>query len=210
MTIVAFGISLLCISNYDSQKTKGNNIDGYQKNISATYYKYVQDNITGTVNIESGSNSARFAIMKSDIRIFLEYPIFGVGNALKVAYNRDYLTESERGVPELANCIRLQNKLGIMRTGFPTPSEFTKRLAENGILGLFIYLLPFGFLMTNYWKKRNLLFVSYEQSNIHTVLLISLIGCLAAGMSCHLTTIQSCWIVLGIGYAVTEQFGNEP
>lgn len=127
----------------------------------------------------------------------------GVGNGLKNAYTTDYLNDNERKNFELANCLKLQKKYGILKSGFPSPNEFSKRLAENGIVGLVLYLFPLLFLLKMYWKKKNILVTS----NSAIILFIVLMGSLMAGMSGLLTTVHTYWLVLGLVYAYLDENG---
>lgn len=196
ITGVAFLVSLQCISAYNMR----NNSD-----IKNTVTKYQQDNIVGTFNEKSGSNSARFAIIKSDLRIVNDYPVLGVGSGLKSAYTEEYLLTEEKGVPEVNMWIKLQNDLGILKSGIPSICEFTKRLAENGYTGLFIYLLPFFIILNMYWKNRYKLLITNSENYNKIFLLIALIGSVAAGMSGVLTTVHSYWVALGVAYAYMDE-----
>lgn len=42
-------------------------------------------------NAHAGSNHSRFTVQKTNIRIGLEHPVFGIGTGLRQAYLRDKL-----------------------------------------------------------------------------------------------------------------------
>lgn len=163
--------------------------------------KYIDQNITGVVDSNSGSNNARFAIMKSDIRIWQDHILLGVGNGLKSAYTEEYLNDDEKKNGEIKLWGNLQSKYGVLKSGYPSINEFSKRLAENGILGFVCYIFPLLFLIYKFYKNRKNYNLDFEENNDVICMLIALIGCFVTGMSGMLTTIQTYWLLLGIAYA---------
>ena len=149
ITGLYFKLSLQCLSIYDTKANKFNS--------ASNYY---EEQIVGTFEEKSGSNCARFSIIKSNLRIVWDYPAFGVRSGLKSAYTKDYLLPKEKLVPEVSMWIKLQDDLGVMKSGIPSICEFSKRLAESGWVGLLVYLLPFFIILNMYWKKRNNLFLT--------------------------------------------------
>lgn len=162
---------------------------------------YIDQNVIGVVNPNSGSNGARFAIMKSDIRIWQDHILLGVGNGLKSAYTEEYLNDNERKNAEIKLWGNLQSKYGVLKSGYPSINEFSKRLAENGILGFVCYIFPLLFLIYKFYKNRKNYNLDFKENNNVICMLIALIGCFVTGMSGMLTTIQSYWLLLGIAYA---------
>lgn len=187
--IIASILSLWCIDNY------GNNSP------DALIESYIDQNVIGVVNPNSGSNGARFAIMKSDIRIWQDHILLGVGNGLKSAYTEEYLNDNERKNAEIKLWGNLQSKYGVLKSGYPSINEFSKRLAENGILGFVCYIFPLLFLIYKFYKNRKNYNLDFKENNNVICMLIALIGCFVTGMSGMLTTIQSYWLLLGIAYA---------
>lgn len=187
--IIASILSLWCIDNY------GNNSP------DALIESYIDQNVIGVVNPNSGSNGARFAIIKSDIRIWQDHILLGVGSGLKSAYTTDYLTVDELKNGELLNCKSLQEKNGILKSGYPGVNEFSMRLAQSGIVGFVMYVFPFLFLIYKFYKNRKNYNLDFKENNNVICMLIALIGCFVTGMSGMLTTIQTYWLLLGIAYA---------
>jgi hypothetical protein len=207
--IVSFGINIVCLSNYGNRPfdritdvfsvNNGEDIPfSYKEGITG---QYVQNNIEGITNEKEGSNGTRFAIIKNDIRVGKDNFIFGVGSNLKGAYTTNYFTDDESVIPEIHNCKNLQHTQGILKTGYPNVSEYSQRFAENGIIGLLIYILPIFILSFVTWRNRKKYSYTDEEINMLACTFISLIGCFASGGSGVLTTIHTYWILLGIMFA---------
>ncbi len=192
LILFCFGIAFLtsswCISVYPS---------GEDKQI----HTQVSESISEVVNERSGSNAARFAIIKSDLRIWQDHWLVGVGSGMKAAYVPAYLTKEEAAVPEVKMWVDLQNKNGVLKTPIDCVSEYTNRLAETGILGIIIYLLPVFLLMVMLAKRRSLIYNDATLQLRLLPILTAIIGVLASGFSGMMTTVHSLWILLGMGYA---------
>lgn len=202
----SFGASLWCISNYYTQPFNINFFANKEKNDAmVTAQQYVDKNLNSVVNENSGSNGARFAIMKSDIRIWKDHFFLGVGNGLKSAYTMDYLTTEEQQVPEVIMWGHLQLKEGVLKSGYPSINEFSKRIAENGIIGLLLYVFPMMYLFFILIKKKRYCQFTKHGQNTLVCILISLITSFIAGFSGTLTTFESYWIVLGVVFAYITQ-----
>jgi O-antigen ligase len=206
---IAFGINVLCLSNYGIRPFDDilgfNNTETSKKNDLFVYgeekiTKYLQKNITGIANENTGSNGTRFAIIKNDMRVGKDHFILGVGSNLKNAYTTDYFTQEEILIPEIGNCKKLQDEQGVLKTGYPNVSEYSQRFAENGLVGLLIYVSPVFILCFIIWKNRKKYFYDDDEINLFVCVFISLIGCFVSGGSGVLTTIQTYWILLGIAF----------
>ncbi len=185
---IAFFTSSWCISEYPSVANK-------------QIHTKVSESISEVVNERSGSNAARFAIIKSDLRIWQDHWLVGVGSGMKAAYVPVYLTKEEASVPEVKMWVGLQNQNGVLKTPIGCISEYTNRLAETGILGIIIYLLPVLCLMVMLVKRRLLIYNDAMLQLRLLPILTAIIGVLASGFSGMITTFHSLWILLGMGYA---------
>lgn len=163
--------------------------------------KYLDSNVKGAINVDSGSNSARFAVIKSELRIWENYPLVGVGVAHRQCYIADFLSSQEKEIGEIANCIQYQQKLGILKSGFPSPCEYSADLAELGIVGTMLKLLPFILLFVILGKYHNSIRKSSDNL-LFIMVIVAMAGCLANGFSNHLTVIYTTWILLGIIFAM--------
>lgn len=219
--ILAAFISICCIENYNSKPFNNFFIDrtltqimvdnNQTSNIAKTKIvskksfntadKYIKRNITGVIDPKSGSNNTRFAIMKSDIRIWQDHLFLGIGKGLKSGYTGDYLTPDERKIGEVKMWAHQQNTKGVLKAGYPSVSEYTKLLAEVGIIGLLIYVFPFLFILYNFFKKRKINKITIYYNNDVICMLIALTGSFFMGLSGVMTNIQTYWLLLGIAYA---------
>ena len=201
--VLAFGLSTLIISNYNSKPFK---LD-FNKNFAANYNIsdlmkiYAENNIVGIVDSSSGSNGARFAIIKSDMRIGFDHWLIGVGLNLKSAYTYDYLTPKEKLNGEIKLWKETQQKYGVLKSGYPSICEFSRRFAETGIVGLLTYSFPLFALLGLWWRNKNKYAADMNNCNSIICCLIALIGSFVAGMSGLLTTIHTYWLLLGICFA---------
>lgn len=185
---IAFITSSLCISVYPSVEDK-------------QIHTKVSESISGVVNEGSGSNAARFAIIKSDLRIWQDHWLVGVGSGMKAAYVPEYLTKEETAVPEVKMWVDFQKENGVLKMPIDCISEYTNRLAETGILGLMIYLLPVFLLMVMLVKKRKLIYSDVRLQFGLLPIVTAIAGVLASGFSGMMTTFHLLWILLGMGYA---------
>lgn len=162
---------------------------------------YLNKNVASLASTSQRSNGARYSIMIADFKIGMAHPILGVGTNLRNAYIPDYLPDLARNNREVKMWLTNQQKKGILKSGFPRLGEYTARFAENGLLGLMIFLFPpvylaAGLLRTILRKK-----LKEEQEKRGIFLLISLVGTLAAGIGDTINITYCYWIILGLGYA---------
>lgn len=215
--ICAFGLSIWCINNYNSKPFTflnmhtNANIDTNVNNTGTgkVINQYVEKNISGVIDPNSGSNNARFAIMKSDLRIWQDNILLGVGTGLKGAYTGDYLSSKEKKNVEITLWGNLQNKYGVLKSSYPSINEFTKRLAQNGIVGFIMYIFPLLFLIFKFYANREKYNFSFTENNNVICMLIALIGSFVTGISGMLTTIQTYWLLLGVAYAYMMLLENK-
>lgn len=198
LTGVAFYGSLICPFYYNNYSVAQIATQSQQNTESAS--QYVNNYVIGVAKKDVGSNGTRYAIIRSDFYIGLDHFVLGVGSNLKNAYTTDYLLESEKK-GEILRCLLLQEKLGILKTGYPTVSEFSKRFSENGMIGLIMYLLPTLFLIIIIFRYRRQYSFTEQERNIIVCTGISFLGSFVFGGSGMLTTIYTYWILLGILYA---------
>ena len=94
--------------------------------------------------------------------------------------------------------LRFREKLGIMRSGFPTLGEYTSRFAESGILGLGIFLLPIFILLRKLYEKIK----TSTDKMLYITFAVSFCGILASGIGDSLNITYCYWFLLGSGYAL--------
>lgn len=191
---IAFSASLYVTSLYPS--------NGKSDNV---YQSGVQDSISEVTNENSGSNKARFSIIKSDLRIWEDHWLLGVGSGLKAAYVPDYLMEKEKDVPEVQMWVTMQETKGVLKQPIGCTSEWTDRLARTGLVGFLAYLFPEILLLGILIKKRKM-FLADEKMFLGLLpVLTAIAGVLASGFSGMMTTFHSLWILLGIAFSYVLQ-----
>lgn len=190
--LLAFGASGLIGSQFTNSSIKSVKSADYMT-------QYLESNVSGVTKEESGSNGARFSVIKSELRIWEKYPILGVGAGKRDCYIGDFLTDEEKKNAELDNCLKYQEKLGLLKSGFPTPCEYSTDLAELGIVGTLVKLFPFIMLFGGFFKYRKRIFSSSDKLDFITVM-IAMIGCVINGFSNQLTVIYTTWILLGLAF----------
>lgn len=170
-------------------------------NITAT--NVIENNFTSLTSSNQRSNGARYALLKSNLRIAADHPILGVGQGLLSAYIVDYYTEDEKKNGEINMWIKQQKEKGVFSSGNSIGSamnEYVTRLAQTGIIGLSLFLFPFIWIIVKlfdlYKRCKN------EKQIDVLLILLSLIGSLVAGCNGSVTVIYGTWILLGIAFAV--------
>ncbi len=161
----------------------------------------VQQSITEVVNENSGSNKARFSIIKSDLRIWTDHWLLGVGRGLKAAYVPEYLTKTEKAVPEVKMWVKNQEAKGILKQPIGCTSEWTDRLATTGLLGFFSYFFPMILLLGLLIKKRRIFRTDEKMALSLIPILTAITGVLASGFSGMMTTFHTLWILLGMAFS---------
>ena len=164
------------------------------------FERYLKHNILSVFNIDSRSNRARFSVMEADFKLGLDHPLLGVGNGLRNSYIPDYLSDKAKENAEVKMWLYFRQKLGILKSGFPTLGEYTVRFGETGILGLLCFIAPMGVLINLLIKrlKENTMDKRYE----YVAILVSMIGVMVSGIGDSINIFHSVWILLGLGYAM--------
>lgn len=176
-----------------------------EANITTTMTEYIDSNAASLANPDKRSNRARYSIMEADFRIGLDHPILGVGRGLRNGYIPHYLSEKGKQNGEVKMWLEYREKLGILKSGFPSLGEYTVRFGETGILGLLLFLAPVLFLFFSMIKKIKDDTFQYKLE--YEMFLISLLGIMATGIGDTLNITYCYWVLLGLGYAMC--FGKD-
>lgn len=164
--------------------------------------KYVADNVTSAGKENQRSNNTRLNFIKTDIKLGLSHPVLGVGSFLRSAYYPDYLPNDAFSNKEIQRVLHYQKTMGIMKFGMARLGEYTTRLAETGILGLLVFLFPFGYLGKKLGANLLQKNMPDEDRIMYAFFTISFIGVLASWLSDSMYIIYSMWILLPLGYAM--------
>ena len=177
---------------------------------TVTANEVINDNVISLAEPGKRSNGARFALITSNFRVFLEHPLIGVGTGLSAPYVVDQYTLHDKQYAEVRLWILNQNKNGIFASNSSIKSalnEYITRLAQHGIIGLIIFLIPFIFLGIRLLKILTNTYGN-QQLNIFTII-FSLISMLVAGCNNSVNVIFAIWLVMGLGYAVIFSERNQ-
>ena len=202
--MAALGISSYAIANLlPGSPEKAQLIHEQQGSLqSMNMSGYLEDNLGSLASSDKRSNKSRYSILKADLSIGMNHPVWGVGRSLRNAYIPDYLPEEAFSGSEIQMWIRNQKEKGIMRAGFPALGEYSSRFAETGILGLIIFLMPAIILV--YRLLAVIFYKALEPQNRlpYVFFLISILGVLASGLGDSINITCAYWLLLGVGYAM--------
>lgn len=200
-SLVVFTGSNYFIANYVDKRpqVKKENI-AKRVDLKKSMVSYIDSNATSLANPDKRSNRARYSIMEADFRIGMDHPILGVGRGLRNGYIPQYLPEKGKQNGEVKMWLEYREKLGILKSGFPSLGEYTVRFGETGILGLLVFLAPVLFLIFSMIKKIKDDTFQYKLE--YGMFLISLLGIMASGIGDSLNITYCYWVLLGLGYAM--------
>lgn len=163
---------------------------------------YLEDNLTSLASTDKRSNTARYSIMIANFKIGIDYPLLGVGTNLTDAYIPEYLPAMSKSSHEVNMWLDNQKEKGILKSGFPSLGEYTKRFAQNGLVGIILFLIPPIILLLNLIKKIR---VNYNNEDIvikYVFFIISFVGTMASGIGDSINITYCYWVLLGLGYAL--------
>ncbi|MDO4179043.1 MAG: O-antigen ligase family protein [Phascolarctobacterium sp.] len=180
--------------NAAASKTSGNIV----VDIKGAAESYAEENVKSLAEANARSNGARFATIYANIEIFKKHPITGVGIGLTPGYMPDNFPSYVDQNPEVQNWIKYQKEKGILRSPIGSFSEYSRMLAEIGIVGFVIFFIPVGLLTWHVLK--NVKTLPFELITIF----IALCGMLATGLSNGINITYCYWVLLGLGFAAIE------
>lgn len=216
VSVLAFVVSLTFINNFINKPVTTKTVNNIKVETKSRLQggmqvadNYISNNLTSLASDNQRSNGARYALLKSNLRIGMDNIFFGVGKGLTGAYVSDNFTEKEKQNKEVKMWVTNQKKEGVLRYGLGAMNEYVGRFAETGIIGLIVFLCPFFYILYKLFKS-----LKPSQNNIQIkilLLLTSLIGVMVAGMNGSLNIFYSTWIVLGLCYAAmfNKKLDNE-
>lgn len=135
-TVLAFAFSLGIMSNFKSIDSKV-----YDSHEVVNVQNYVQNNVTSIMGNQR-SNSARFANALATLKVGMGHPLFGVGINTRAEYIAEQLTDSDKNVGEVRLWLKYMVDQGPMQSGFPDINHFIIIFAEQGIIGLLLFMCP--------------------------------------------------------------------
>lgn len=189
-TCIAFFIGLGIMTQFQPQNNQ------YQDNVSVE--SYVSQNIASVVG-NKRSNSARYANVQATVLVGIQHPIFGVGYGLKDMYLDKNLQDDDRLVPEVANWSRIMYEKGPLKSSYPTLNQIAGVFAEEGLIGVLLFMTPILGIIIGVIKYR---INSFDSERI--CLIISFIGLCCAFFS-NIATVEF-FIITGFMILLFEHY----
>lgn len=199
IVILAFGMSLASIT-FISGKDKDN-----------VAVEYFEDNVASLSSATKRSNQARYALIKSNLKIGMDNFWLGVGPSLNGAYVVENFDDFDLQSSEVQQWVKAYREMGPLKHNFNAMNEYVTAFSTTGILGLISLIFPFGYgcfrllrcirRCSNQTLKRTLL-----------CLFIATISSLVAGCNGSLNLIYAIWLLLPLVYiylANNKEFGDE-
>ena len=138
--------------------------------------------------------------MKASFNIGKDHPVLGVGKGLKNAYVTDYLTDEDKKINEIRNWVIEQRDMGILKSGYPALGEYVTRFAEQGIIGVLLFVVPAGMLLWGLFKRAK----ANKNDLIYITLCISTTGLLISAVGDNIDITYAYWLLLGLGFAICK------
>lgn len=146
-TALAFFISLGIMSNFRSIDSK---VADSHEVISAK--EYVRNNVT-SVTGNKRSNSARKVNALATLKVGAKHPLFGVGIYMRNEYINAQLTDEDKNVGEVKLWLKYMVDAGPIQSGFPDTNHILTIFAEQGIIGLILFIYPACALLVKVFRK---------------------------------------------------------
>lgn len=146
------------------------------------------------------SNYVRFGITIANIEIGLKQPLLGVGPGLDTAYLYEIFKNDDNR--EIKRFVKTVEKKGLLNSSSPFMCEYTAQFMQVGFLGLFLFILPMGYVIVCFLRR---LFKKIEDEKIfYTVLFITLadIGISITGFGNTVNITYCYWLMIGVSYVV--------
>lgn len=150
-TILAVVFGMLCTFQFHSIDDKvhieNNN----------TVQSYVSQNVTSIVG-NRRSNNARMANTMAMTKVGLNNPLFGVGQILVDEYVADQFTGADLNNSEVRLWTRVLKEKGALKGGgYPILNQLAGVLARQGLIGLFIFVFPIGFIIKSVISSKKVI-----------------------------------------------------
>lgn len=167
---------------------------------------YIDDSLMSLVDDEkakkrSGSNHVRLGVTFANIEIGLKHPILGTGYGLDTAYLYEVFRDDKN--PEIRHdFIQPIEDKGLLNTNSLIMCEYSSQFMQSGFLGLFLFILPMGYLMIRLLKR--LIKKKEERNEFFTILFITMsdIGISITGFGNILNITYCYWLMIGISFVV--------
>ena len=174
-----------------------------QNNQTVTVESYLSDNVGSLTKDNARSNGARYALIRANFKTGAEHPFLGVGSQLNTAYTVHNFNEYDLQNREVQLWVRYFNEQGALKYVLDAMNEYVSKFAQHGIVGLFVFISPFFFILFKLFEKLRR---RAEMEKLDTLaVILSLIGSAVAGCNGSLVALYTYWIILAYAYAEIYQ-----
>lgn len=205
VVVGAFVISIASTSLFSNV-----NFNGAEPTIHQVAVEYMEDNVGSLASSDKRSNQARYALLKSNVKIGLEHPVLVVGEMLNGAYVVEHFDDFDLQSREVQQWIDAYWEMGPLKHNFDAMNEYATVFATKGILGLLCLLFPFIFGCTVLLCRIRKCSDTVMQVRLFS-LILAIISSLVAGCNGSLILIYAVWILLSLVYIalLDKELGNE-
>lgn len=205
MVMLAFGTSIASITIISGATIT------LEEDKDSVAIEYLENNVGSLASTNKRSNQARYALIKSNFKIGMEHPLFGVGPLLNGAYVVEHFDDFDLQSREVQQWVKAYWKMGPLKHNFDAMNEYVTTFSTTGILGLFCLLFPFGYGCT---KLLQCIKKSSNQTVKRTLLclFIATVSSLVVGCNGSLKLIYAIWLLLPLIYIYLtddKEFGDE-
>ena len=167
---------------------------------------YIDDSLLSLFDKEKAkrrslSNHVRIGVTIANIEIGLKHPLLGVGTGLDTAYLYEIFKNDLNG--EIRNrFVKPLEQKGLLNSGSPFMCEYTAQFMQTGFLGLFLFILPMGYVIVCF--LRRLLKKMEDEKVFYAILFITLadIGISITGFGNTVNITYCYWLMIGVSYVV--------
>ncbi len=138
-SIVSFFVALYLMSGFKVLSIDSNNTSF--QGVSSIVSGYINDNVISVIG-NKRSNSARLANVRATFLTGVQHPLWGVGRALSDLYIVNNFTEEDLATHEVKHWFDLLHQKGALQYFIPVLNQLISEMAQLGIPGLILYLLP--------------------------------------------------------------------
>lgn len=175
---------------------------------------YLTQNITSLdLNSPSsrGGNAPRKTYIMIHVKEGLDHPLLGVGPGLSTGYDLNYVTNEDLKNPEVQRAVHSLESEGPVDSTYSlyAQNEFAQRFAENGLIGIFLFVVPFVFIE---WKLLLLLKRGRGETEKGVFIswaIITVAATFVSSANGSATMMYNIWPVLGLSYAIYYQYNKE-
>lgn len=205
VVVGAFVISIASTSLFSNV-----NFNGAEPTIHQVAVEYMEDNVGSLASSNKRSNQARYALLKSNVKIGLEHPVLGVGEMLNGAYVVEHFDDFDLQSNEVQQWIDAYWGMGPLKHNFDAMNKYATVFATKGILGLLCLLFPFIYGCTVLLCRIRKCSDTVIQVRLFSLILAT-ISSLVAGCNGSLILIYAVWILLSLVYIALsdKELGNE-